>query len=1077
MKTKITYYLTFVFVFLMHVALAQAQTKTISGVVTDNNGLPIPGVNISVLGTNQGAVTDFDGEYSIQAAEGQQLLFTIVGYEDQLITVGSSSNIDVSLNQGSVLDEVVVTALGVSREKRSLGYATQEVTSEDLNRVPTTNFVNALSGKVSGIDIRRNNNFGGSTNVVIRGNTSITGNNQALFVIDGVPISNANTNTSAQAQASGTHFDYGNAAMDIDPEDIESVNVLKGAAASALYGSRASNGVVIITTKKGKKRAGLGVTINSGVEVGSIDRSTFPTYQKLYGGGYDGEAFIIGGADVDGDGVDDLVSNFTEDASYGPSYDPNLMLYQWDAFDPASPNYLKKTPWIYPKHGPIDFFETPVTLTNSISISNGGDNGVYRLSYNKRDLEGMMPNSKMNRNDFRFSGAYDVSDKFHVSGTANYIKTDTRGRNSTGYSDNIMGMFRQWWQTNVDLRQQRDIYNATGRNVSWNPNSTAPGALPLFWDNPYWARYENYQNDSRNRFIGKFEASYDVTDWLNILGRVGTDTYSEIQEERRAVGSVPDLFGVTRGNVDSGYMRANITNYETNYDLMANVKTDITEKLNFMGLLGVNVRRSEFNLLRASTAGGLLIPGLYSLKNGRDAAPNPVETLQKEGVDGVYGSVSFGYDRMLYLDATLRRDKASTLPEDNNTFWYPSVSGSFVFSQLLNSHSTLNYGKFRVNYAEVGNGAPVDRILDTYNVNSDIGTSLPITHNNPDLKPERQKSFEVGLELQFFSNRLGVDAAYYTVDQEDQIVAADISTSSGYSSMLLNAGKVRNEGVELAVNLNPVRTDDWNWNLGVNWTKNKNRVLELPEGVNTIQLGRFQGGVSIHASKEHAYGAIHGTDFIYDEDTGEKVVGASGNYLRTSSSNNVIGNIQPDWLMGITNSVSWKDLSLSFLIDIKKGGDVWILDQNYGQATGIYAESAALNDLGNPVRNPLDEGGGFINPGVKEDGTPNDVRVDASEFGSMGYAAYPNKEFVYDAGFVKLREVALTYSLPNRLLANTFLTGVQFSVTGSNLWIIHKNTPYTDPESGLGSGNMAGGYITGALPTVKRYGFNVRLQF
>lgn len=1075
MKTKFSVVLTLLLVFI--VQLTYAQEKTVSGSVTDDAGLPLPGVNIIIEGTTTGTQSDFDGNYSINASEGAVLVFSYVGFQTEEVTVGSSNTYNITMQSGAELDQVVVTALGVSREKQSLGYATQEVVGDDISVIKSDNFTDALSGKVSGLQIRRNNNFGGSTNVVIRGNTSLLGDNQALFVIDGVPISNRNTNSAAQSQASGNYYDYGNAASDINPDDIESINVLKGAAASALYGSRAANGVIIITTKKGKKATGMGITLNSNSQVGFLDKSTFPTFQNQYGAGYDGDVWTY--EDINGDGIDDQVSNYIDDGSYGPAFDPGLLVYQWDAFDPDSPNYMKKTPWVAPRNGAVRFFETPTTFTNSIAISNGLENGAYRMSYTKFDQKGIMPNSKIDRHNFIFSGNYEVNERLNVSALANYIKTDAVGRNSTGYNDNIIGLFRQWWQTNVDIKDQRDIYFNTGRNVSWNPRTSTPRDAPLYWDNPYWTRYENYQNDGRNRFIGNIELNYKLADWVSVMGRVSTDTYNERQEERRAVGSVAANFGTTRGNVDSGYSRKELVSTETNYDLMFNFNHDISDDISFAGLFGTNIRRNEFQSVFASTAGGLLIPGLYSLQNGRLPNPRPIEVAEKIGVDGIFASASFGlFNGVWYLDGTIRRDHFSTLPKDHSVFYYPSVTSSFVFSKLLDTDA-ISFGKLRLNYAEVGNGAPFDRLIDTYIINDDIGTSLPTTRNNPDLKPERTKSFEGGLEMRFLDNRIGFDVAYYKQNTVDQIIPVPVSVASGYSAKLLNAGEIENKGIEATLNLVPVRTDDFRWNLSANFTKNQSEVIALPEGTETIQLGSFQGGITIQATLGEPYGTIVGSDFVYD-DNGNKVIQSDpdkpryGMYL--SEGGQILGDMNPDWLMGINNSFSYKDFSFSFLIDIQQGGSVFSLDQYYGESTGLYPNSAYINDLGNPVRNSIDDGGGFINPGVKADGSPNDIRVDASEFGQFGYAAFPNAEFVYDASYVKLRQVALSYSMPSRLLENSFMTGLQFTLTGSNLWIIHKNVPYADPEAGLSSGNLQG-YITGAIPTTQEYGFNIKAQF
>lgn len=1060
-------------VFFASLGIIQAQIIEISGAVTDKNGVPIPGVNILIEGTSTGTSTDFDGNYSLSAESGQVLTFSSVGFQDVNIDVSSASTINVIMEEGTSLDEVVVTALGISREKRSLGYSTQEISSEDMPSIQNTNFINSLSGRVSGIHVRRNNNFGGSTNTIIRGNKSLTGDNQALYVIDGIPITNRNTNQSGQSEAQGTNYDYGNPASDIDPDNIESINVLKGAAATALYGSRAANGVILIKTKKGDREKGLGVSINSGFEVGFIDNSTWIDYQDQYGAGVSGEQFTY--EDITGDGELDELANYLNVTPYGPRYDPNRMVYQWNSFDPESPNYLKKTPWVFAEHGPKSFFNHPVTLSNSIAISNGTENGSYRLSYTNKDQTGLLPNSHIRRNDFSFTGDFDVNDKLHVNGFANYIEAKTVGRNITGYNENIYGMFRQFWKTNVDVKELKELYELTGRNISMNPPTSEPGAGGFMQDNPYWTRYENYQNDGRRRFVGKIQLDYDVFDWLNIVGRISTDTYSEKQEERRAVGSGSQAFGITRNSVGSGYLRRDITSYETNYDLMLNFNKDIGEKLNFTGLLGSNIRRSEFDMNYQSTSGGLLVPGLYSLQNSVGPLPRPAETLEKIGVNGFYGSVSLGWDNQIFFDATLRRDKFSTLPKNHAAFYYPSASASWVFSQIMKNDDAVTFGKLRLNYAEVGNGAPFDRLFDSYLIADDVGTRLPDQSNNPDLKPERTKNFEAGLEMQFFDNRFGFDVDYYRANSVNQIVSTPISDATGYHEKLVNAGKIRNEGVELSLNVIPVKTKDFLWDLKVNYTKNKNKVVSLPEGISTIQLGTFQGGVTIQATEGRAFGEIRGDDYVYD-DNGNKIVDPETGFYELTGSNNVIGNQNPDWLMGISNSFQYKGLTLSFLIDIQQGGDVFSLDHYYGENSGMYKNSVGTNDLGNPVRNPLDEGGGFINPGVLPDGSANDIRVDASERGAYGYMALPNSEFVYDASFVKLRDLSLTYTLPSKLFDNMFLNMVEVSLVGHNLWIIHKNIPDEDPESGLSSGSLQG-YIVGPPPTTRQIGANIKVQF
>ncbi|MGJ8743618.1 SusC/RagA family TonB-linked outer membrane protein [Polaribacter sp.] len=1079
MKTKFKGILTLLLAFVVQISFA--QEKTVSGTVSDTSGT-LPGVSVIIKGSNKGTQTDFDGNYKISTSPGDILSFSYVGYKTITKTVGSSNTINVAMvEDNNVLDEIVVTALGISRDKKSLGYATQKVGGEELTTNKSGNFVNALSGKAAGVQIKKNNNLGGSTNVVIRGNASLTGSNQALFVIDGVPINNTNTNSANQAQASGGYYDYGNAASDINPDDIESVNVLKGAAASALYGSRAANGVIMITTKKGKNAKGIGVTISTGMTVGKIDKSTFAKYQTQYGAGYgayyDGPGGFWYEEDITGDGINDRTVVYTEDGSYGAPFDGSLV-YQWDSFDPDSPNYKKATPWVNAANGPITFFETPITLTNSISLDKSMENGSFRINYTQFDQSGLMPNSEIKKHNFSFSGNTKLSEKLTVSSLANYIKTSGKGRNSTGYGDNIVGMFKQWWQTNVDLQQQKDIYFSTGRNVTWNPSTSDAGSAPIFWDNPYWTRYENYQNDSRNRFIGNVSLTYEVKDWLSITGRVATDTYSELQEERRANGSVASSFGVSRGNVDSGYGRKNIQNTETNYDFMANFNTDLSDKVNLKGILGTNIRRNNLNIIHISTAGGLSVPKLYSIQNSVNALPLPDERAEKIGVDGVYISASLGYDNMLFLDATYRRDHSSTLPADHSTFGYPSVSGSFLFSKLIEK-DWISFGKVRANYAEVGNSAPFDFLYDSFVVNTPIGsasTSVGNVKKNPNLKPETTKSMELGLEMKFLGNRLGFDVAYYKNNSVDQIFGVPVSRATGFTSKILNAGEIENKGVELSAYGSPIKTEDFTWNMNVNWSRNRNTVVSLVDGIENLQLGSFQGGVTLNARVGEPYGVIQGTDYTYIN--GEKVVDASnGQYVATGTSDQVIGDINPEWNMGISNSFRYKNISLNFLLDIQKGGSIFSLDQYYGLATGLYAETAFINDLGNPVRNSIADGGGFINPGVNADGSVNTSRIRADRFGAWGYRrGLPNAAFVYDASYVKLRELSITYNFTKNVLDRTFLNDASISFTGSNLWIIHKNTPHEDPEGGLGSGNLQG-YSVGSLPTTRDFGLNVKLQF
>ena len=1096
------------FVFIGGSALL-AQTIVITGTVTssvEGEGT-IPGVSVFVQGTTIGANTDVNGKFSLAVPQNATtLVFTYIGMKRQEVAIAGRTVINVTMEPDLLgLNEVVVTALGITREKKSLGYATQQVKGDAVSTVKTDNFVNSLSGKIAGVNIKTNGNMGGSTNVIIRGSKSLTGNNQALFIIDGVPVDNANTNNTGQ-KTGRSGYDYGNAASDINPNDIESIDVLKGAAASALYGARAANGVIMIITKKGSSRAGkaLGVTLNSNVTLGVMDKSTFPKYQTNYGGGYgpyySGPANELPGSglypgleefvDVNGDGIDDLNIPFYEDASMGQRFDPSLMVYHWDAFVPESPNYKKAMPFVNTKNGAETFFNTAVSYTNSIDVSGGGEKSTFRLAYTNMDQTGIMPNSSLKKNNFNFNGSYNVLNNLKVSASANYVNTAGKGRNSTGYSDNIMSSFRQWYQIDTDMSMLKTLWEKTGRNISWNPKGLSPdgsfNSTPSFWDSPYWVRYKNYQSDERNRLIGFTQVDYKATDWLSFMGRISLDSYTEVQEERKANGSVAGELGVGRPDVTSGYSRLDRTFIEKNVDFMATFKKDITEDLNINGLLGTNIRRQKVDRVFSSTNNGLLVPELYALSNSVDPMAPPEELFSQLGLNGYFASVSLGYKNMLYLDGTYRIDQSSTLPKNAWTYKYPSISGSFLFSEILKAN-WLQLGKVRLNYAEVGNDAPFASVLDTYiQVAPYSGTpmnSVASTKNNPDLKPERTKSMEAGLEMSFLQSRAGFDLAFYKSNTINQILPVSVSYATGYSAKYVNAGELQNKGVELKLMGTPVKAAGFQWDITLNWTKNINEVVALQEGITNLQIASLQGGVTINARVGEPYGAIQGTDYVYLN--GKRVIQSTGWYALSATSDKVLGNVNPDWNGGIQNSLSYKNINLSFLIDVQQGGDIFSLDMWYGMATGLYAETDFINDLGNPVRNPVKgslsagydpSSGGVVLDGVLADGSVNMKRVPGGDYRLFGYSKNPNRAFVYDASYVKLREVVLSYSFPKTLMAKTFIDGASLSFVGSNLWIIHKNLPHADPEASQSAGNIQG-WQSGVMPTTRNFGFSLNLSF
>lgn len=1069
------------------------QTITVTGTVSssvEGEGT-LPGVTVVAKGTTTGTTTDANGRYTLNVPPlATTLVFSYIGMKTREVLISGRSVIDVILEpETTALEEVVVTALGISREKKSLGYSVQELGGEEVNTARETNFVSSMSGKISGVSVKQPNTMGGSANIVIRGNASLLGNNQALFVVDGIPVDNSITNTETQ-KIGGGGYDYGNAAMDINPDDIENISVLKGAAASALYGSRAANGVVLVTTKRGTLNKGLGIKINSSVLFSRIDESTMPKYQKEYGGGYgpyyDDPTGNFWYRDIDGDGVSDLIVPSSEDASWGAKFDPNLMVVQWDALDPLESNYGKKTPWVFPDHSIESLFETGVKFTNNIAFDAGNDKGAFRLSYTNVNEKGILENSSIKRNTISLSGSYNLSEKLIIEANANYINLKAIGRFGTGYDEqNPMQVFGQWFQTNVDIKDLLNNYKSpkdgTQRtwNYKWLPTATvAPRAF--YANNPNWLRYENYNNDGRDRVYGYAKLSYKLTDWATIDGRLANDFYSEYQERRISISSA------VAGNLPD-YTKYLRTFNEFNADAMLRFKKDFSS-VSLNGLLGISTRANTVKSLLASTEGGLIIPNYFALNNSMAPVINEeAEILQR--INSYYGSLSTGFKRFIYLDLTARYDISSTLPEENNAYFYPSVSTSFILSELggIKEIGFLSFMKIRLNYAEVGADAPAYNTkssyisgrpwgsLGLYSLQNDFySPDLVPALFNPDLLPERTKSIEAGFEARFLNNRYGVDFSFYKNNTFDQIMPIEVSRGSGYSAMYINAGEIQNMGYELSLNAIPVQKKDFSWIIDLNWFKNKNEVISLGGDIDNILLfGAWD--VSINARVGEPYGAIVGTNFVYLN--GKKVVGDDGFFLRTDNEE-VIGNINPDWNAGIKNTLRYKNFSLSGLIDIQQGGDIFSVNVKHGLSTGLYEETAGLNDKGKPKRDPVSEGGGILFPGtVNEDGTPNTTYIACNEWGTaFNYDYSPTARYILDASYVKLRELALSYNFPKSLFGKGFIKDAAFSIVGRNLWIIHKNTYHFDPEIATSAGNQQG-IEDGAYPSTRTFGFDLKVSF
>jgi TonB-linked SusC/RagA family outer membrane protein len=1081
---------------LLSITQVFAQDRTVTGTVTaKDDGLPIPGVTVKVKGTTIGTQTGSNGKFTLTVPGGAILQFSFIGYATvDLPAKGGVINVSLSSASGNLGEVVVTGALGLTRTRNQQSYAAQQISGDEVSKQRSSNFIDGLSGKVAGLEISQNNTLGGSTNVVLRGVKSFYGGNQALFVVDGVVMNNDNTNNShgagsgvmATQSTGGGGYDYGSPAADVNPDDIESITVLKGAGASALYGSQGANGVILITTKKAKH--GLGIVFNTTLTDNSADKSTEPQYQTQYGAGY---AAYFNPANIFGN-PNAQVAPTNDDASNGTAFDPNLLIYQWNAFVPGLPEYGKATPWVAAKNNPDSFFINSLSTDNSILITNGGDNGSFKLGYTRSVDHDDVPNSGLIKNKVDFGATYNITPKLTVGASVNYSNLNSIGGEGTGYdgtnSDNrnVMSGFRQWWETNVDIKELKEAYDmGGGTNNTWNMLDPGDGFTnPAYWNNPYYVVEHNVSTSSRNRYIGNVNASYKATSWLSITARTSVDAYNEFDQERYDVSSIGIPY----------YSRYNKDFNETNFDLYANAEKDITPDFNLKGVLGTNIRKDYLNSVEAETNGGLIVPGLYSLSNTLNSPLSPTEVYEKKEVDGIYAEATLTWKKLLTLDGTVRRDVSSTLPSNSNTYYYPSVSAGFIFSELLKNYDWLSYGKIRANYAQVGSDANYYQVNNTYLIGAPYGsnptTSVNPVLNNANLKPEQTKSKEIGLELDFFHNRLGFDGTYYTTSTFNELIPVNVSQATGYTRFYLNAGSIQNNGFELSLNGTPVKTQDFSWKITANWTRNRSKVTSLfKDGsgneAKDLELGAFQNGESLNAPLGEAYGIIRGTDYTYNS-KGQKEIyqtgSLAGQYIINESENNDIGNTNPDWTGGINDEFRYKSFTLSFLIDIKHGGSVFSNDLAYGLSDGIYPLTTYTNDLGNSVRAPLTNtaaSGGMIREGVYLNGQTNTIRVSGNNYGDFGNGGglLPLSAFVYDASYVKLREALIGYDLPTHLINKLGpVKGVTFQLIGRNLWIIHKNIPYADPEDGLSSGNLQG-IQEGSYPTVRTISLNLKLQF
>jgi len=1073
-----------------------AQTVAIKGTVTSaEDGLPIPSVAVTVKGTTVGALTDLDGKYIINAPAGvQALTFQFVGMKTLTETVNGRTTIDVVMATDMLgLDEVVVTALGISREKKALGYSVQDLGGDKIEKTKVTNIVNAFQGKLAGVQITNaDGGVASGARILIRGVNSLASgaNNQPLFVVDGVPISNSYSDPGAYGG-----MDYGNATMDINPSDVENISVLKGASAAALYGSRAVNGVVLITTKSGKSRQGkpgLGVTLEENVMWDNP--LVIPKFQNLYGQGADGEFEYFDGAyGGTNDGVDE---------SWGPPLDKGLMIPQFDSpYDPET-GVRTPTPWISHPDNVKSFFEAGLRRTTTLAVAGAKESSSFRLSLSNQDVKGILPNTDLVKNTVALNGDMAVTSRINVGGSATYISNKSDNIAENGYNQgNPLQSIAQWFGRQVDMQSLKDRWQeidpVTGYPINWNHS---------YHDNPYWNLNKNTNSRNRDRMMGNVNLGWKLTDWMTFKAMAGTDWYIEDIMQKTAHLTTGDRLG--------GFYTYSMRRQEIN----ANARLEFVKSfgdISFNGSVGSEYNHINYNS-RSTTVDDLIVPDLYAVSNAAVAATTGLYESHTE-LQSVFATANFGFKNWVFLDLTGRNDWSSTLPIDNNSYFYPSASLSFILTDALGIQSDfLSFVKIRGSFAEVGGTASPYALMGTYTAGQPYSgqPSLGYTSTIPPLglKPQRKQSKEIGLEIKLLQNRLSFDAAFYKENTRNQIMNIDVSRTTGFNSKTINAGNLQNSGVELSIMGTPVQTSDFSWDVTLNWSKNVNKVVSLYEDMKYLNLYAASWNANVYAFPGREYGTLWGyaivrenaTPVYYDPNadvkvlshylySGRPLVQPNGNYIRSNLRTD-LGNVYPDWFGGINNSFSYKSFNLSFLVDFKKGGVVYSITDYFGVMSGVLASTAAMNDKGNNVRDDVADGGG-----VRADGVYGKVNADGTisytdALGNVVTAPVENSTYapaqdwfkdywgknelsVFDASFVKLREVSMGYSFDNiDFLQKVGVKNLNLSLVGRNLWIIHKNTKDIDPETGMGSGNIVG-VETNAIPSTRSYGFNIKLDF
>lgn len=1024
--------------------------QTITGTVTDDAGVPLPSVNVVEKGTSNGVSSDFDGNYSITVSdESATLIFSYLGFTTQEILVGSQRAINITLAEDvDLLDEVVVTALGISREKKSLGYAVTEVAGQSVSLAKEPNIVNSLAGRVAGVVVSQGTSGpAGGTRVVIRGNNSITGNNQPLYVVDGVPIDNS----ALGAPDGAGEFnigDLGSGVSDLNPDDIESLSVLKGPNAAALYGSRASNGVILITTKKGALGQGLGISFTSNALFD--DPLVLPEYQNQYGRGTDGifpqlnpddplatQANVVAGA-----------------SSWGPRFDGSSRL----AYNG------EQRPYVAQPNNVRDFFETGTSFINTIALSGSSDKSSVRFSYTNSDIESILPNAGIQRDNFNLRAFTNLSDKLSLDTRITYFLQTARNRPNQGTE----GVAAYLWPLarNVitsDLKVFQDLESPIRPADPDNPNAIYRVIAPTSsGGNPYWILFNDSNEDRRSRVTGFAKLQYRFNDWLSAFVRAGTD---DITQDTEAITRVGHHF-VSNGRIR--FTRNDRT--ETNYDFLLMLNKGLGSKFGLTANVGANALR--FSEMRSTTTGeNFKIPGRPFLDNTEEIFAEQSARIRKS-VNSVYGSASLSYDNMLYLDVTGRNDWSSALAAGNRSYFYSSASLSVLLNQMFNLEgSKIDLLKLRGSIATVGNDTDPQQLVNVFRIAANgfldnITVNRETIRFSESLRPEEVTSSEVGLELNAFGNRLFADISYYDINSKDLIFDVPLDPGSAFTEFRTNVGEITNKGFEILVGGVPIQTPNFSWEVSANIARNRNKLVSLIEGQEFFNFSTSNSGVvSTVARAGEGFGDIETTTWERN-DAGQLVVTAEGRPQATSEREK-FGNYQPDLTGGFTNTFRYKDFSLNTLIDFRIGGEVYSFTDASLDANGVSKRSLEFREGGVLVEGVIDNGDGTF--------TPNTTTISAQDY--WGAVSNIGSEYVFDQTNVRLRELSLSYTLPQRLLKNTFVQSATLSAVGRNLLFLYKDAENFDPESSYSTSNFSQGVLFYALPTTRSFGLSLNVNF